>query len=374
MLEDFARHAKSCFGKDVIAVRYCMSWGAAAFNGALDIEPFLASDVFDALIAQPSYTHRIPAVAIGTRMPTASFHLNGKLFINEFDLRTYGGTAGREDELFTQGLSKATDFQMWQSTHHKVAGQMIAQRMGWWYCDMSGTWFSPPEIAADIAAVRSQVAVAEAADGPLRNWRPSVAIAVDEDCMLLRNSMAHYYALDEYAIQNQMRVLAGSGVPYDTLVVGDLVRHPEVYARKKSASDTAEGYKIVFFADMHRRDEVRRSLLADLEGNGVKCVFFDPKKRMSPREFAAIVRAAGGYVPTRDGLQVDMSGVFLSVHALRGGHYDFRLPAPMSVVNMKDGSVAANGPVLPLDVVAGETCWFRCYDYINALEEGAVPR
>ena len=353
VLEDFARHAKACFGKDVIAVRYCMSWGAAAFNGALDVEPFLASDVFDALVAQPSYTHRIPGVAIGTRMPTASFHLNGKLFINEFDLRTYGGTAGREDELFTQGLSKATDFQMWQSIHHKLAGQMIAQRMGWWYCDMSGAWFSPPEIVADIAQVRAQAA--EGAAAPVRRWRPSAAVAIDEDGMLLRNSMAHYYALDEYAIQNQLRVLAGSGVPYDTFVLGDLLRRPEAF----DPPGPAEGYRIVFFADMHRRDAARRKMLADLAARNVKCVFFDPKKRISPREFAALVREAGGYVPARDGLQVDMNGEFLSVHALKGGHYDFRLPGPMIVRNMKDGSLAADGPTLALDVVAGETCWFR---------------
>ena len=356
-LEDFARHAKACFGKDVIAVRYCMSWGAAAFNGALDIEPFLASDVFDALIAQPSYTHRIPGVAIGTRMPTASFHMNGKLFINEFDLRTYGGTAGREDELFTMGLSKAIDFPMWQSIHHKVAGQMIAQRMGWWYCDMSGTWFSPPEIVADIAEVRSQVAAAEGVGAPTRGWRPPVAIAVDEDGMLLRNSMTYYYALDEYAIQNQMRILAGSGVPYDTIVLNDLIRHPETYVAGKDG-DMARRYRVLFIADMHRIDATRRKLLNDLEKCGVKVVFFDPKKRISAREFAEIVREAGGYVPTRAGLQVDMNGNFLSVHALKGGHYDFKLPRPMKVRNMKDNSLATDGATLPLDVVAGQTCWF----------------
>ena len=109
---------------------------------------------------------------------------------------------------------------------------------------------------------------------------------------------------------------------------------------------------------MHHIDAVRRKLLDDLGKCGVEVVFFDPKKRISARKFAEIVREAGGYVPTKDGLQVDMSGVFLSVHALKGGHYDFKLPLPMKVRNLKDGSFAVNGTMLPLDVVAGETCWF----------------
>ena len=351
VLEDFARHVKACFGKDILAIRYCMSWGAAAFNGALDLGPFLYGDAFDALVAQPSYTHRIPGVAIGLRMPLSSFHRNGKLFIHEFDLRTYGGSHGREDELFTQGLSKATDFPMWQSIHHKLAGQMIAQRMGWWYCDMSGAWYSPPEIVRDIGEVHRQVLGAEGAGETWRTWRPSVAVAIDEEGMLLRNSIAHYYALDEYAIQNQLRVLAGSGVPYESFVLRDFLKTPP------------KGYKVVFFVDVYRRDAARAKLIADLRAQGVTCVFADPKNPLSPQAFADLVRKAGGYVPARDGLQVDMNSGFISVHALKGGRYEFRLPAPGSVYNMKDGSFVANGDRFVLDVVAGETCWFRVGPY-----------
>jgi hypothetical protein len=157
MQEDLARHVKSCFGKDIVVGRYCMGWGAHAFNTALDLDPFILGDAIDYLVAQPSYSHRTPGVSIGMRIPTRSFHQHGKLFVNEFDLRTYGGVHGSEVELRVLGLSQATDFAMWQSIHHKVAGQMIAARMGWWYLDMSGTWFSPPEIVRDIADVHKAV-------------------------------------------------------------------------------------------------------------------------------------------------------------------------------------------------------------------------
>ena len=349
MQEDLARHIRGCFGKEVVIGRYCMGWGTAAFNGALDLDPFVLSKDVDFLVAQPSYSHRVPGVAIGARIPTRSFHRHGKLFVNEFDLRTYGGVHGGESELRVLGLSQATDFPMWQSSYRKLAGQMIAQRMGWWYLDMSGTWFSPPEIVRDIGLVQSQVLAAEAVGKAHAEWRPSVAVAVDEAGMLLRNSIGHYYSSEEKTLQEQVRVISGSGVPYDMWLADDFVRRPEL----------ALGYRVVVFSDMHYRDAKRRALLERLGKAGIACVFLDPSERVAPAAFAELVRKAGGYVPTRPGLQVDMNGNFLSVHALRGGRFDFELPRACVVRNMKDGKIAAEGKTLKLDLLAGETCWFE---------------
>ena len=344
--EDIARHIRRQFGKNIVVGRYCMSWGAAMFNGALDLDPFLLSDSIDFLVAQPSYTHRLPAVAIGSRIPTRSFHDNGKLFVNEFDLRTYGGFHGGETEQMVLRLSQAQDFPMWQSIHHKLAGQMMAQRMGWWYCDMSGLWFSPPEIVQDIADVNALVLGAERADG----WRPSVAVATDEAGLLLRNGISHYYCGPEGRILDQIRSFASSGVPYDSCLVDDFLRHPE----------HAEPYRVIFFNGMHHRDAKREALLRRLAAKGVKCVFLSAAEPVSPMDFLRIVREAGGYVPARYGLEVDMNGSFVSVHALRGGRFDFILPRRCTVTNLKSGKVEVrDAEMLPLDLIAGETCWFR---------------
>ena len=82
---------------------------------------------------------------------------------------------------------------------------------------------------------------------------------------------------------------------------------------------------------------------------------------LTPRLFNRIVRESGGYVPcVRPGLQVNMNGSFVSVNALDNGRYDFRLPFPCRVVNLKTGLPAkVKGDVLPLGLVAGETCWFQ---------------
>ena len=82
---------------------------------------------------------------------------------------------------------------------------------------------------------------------------------------------------------------------------------------------------------------------------------------LTPRFFNRLVREAGGYVPVAGGgkLQVDMNGDFVSVVALDNGHYDFRLPFPCRVVNLKTGKpVATSDGILPLDLTAGETRWY----------------
>ena len=347
--EKIARRLRRAFGKDIVVGRYCMGWGTAAFNGALDLWPFVQSKDIDFLVAQPSYATRIPGVPLGARIPTRSFHEHGKLFVNEFDLRTYGGVAGNESELRVLGLSQATDFPMWQTIFRKCAGQMLAQRMGWWYLDMSGCWFSPPEIAKDMGEVLRCVLSAEAADASGSGWSPSVAVAMDERGMLLRNSIAHYYSSESKEALAQVRRLSGAGVPFDLWMADDFAERPEL----------ALGYKLVVFSEMHGPDAKRRKMLETLSKAGVATMFLDPKRHLSPEKFAESVRKVGGYVPSQYGLLVDMNGRFLSVHAMRGGHYDFTLPRECAVVNAKTGSrVEVRGRTLPLDLLAGETCWF----------------
>lgn len=350
MQEDLARHIRKCFGKDIVIGRYCMGWSTAAFNSALDLDPFVTGCDIDYLVAQPSYSHRTPGVAIGSRIPTRTFHENGKLFVNEFDLRTYGGVHGGEAELRVLGLSQATDYPMWLSVHHKLAGQMLAQRMGWWYLDMSGRWFSPPEIAKDIAEVHSRVleVMAEEPAG----WRPSVAIAIDEQGMLMRNSIGRYYSSADNNLQDQIRSFAASGVPVEAVMADDFARNPVL----------GERYKVVFFSNLDRADPVRKKMLSHLEGKGVKCVFLSPEKPLTPAQFAETAKAAGAYVPAEYGLQVDMNGNFVSLHALRNGRYSFRLPRKCKVVNMKTGKTVKNGTALELDMTAGETRWYRLLD------------
>jgi hypothetical protein len=81
---------------------------------------------------------------------------------------------------------------------------------------------------------------------------------------------------------------------------------------------------------------------------------------LTPKFFNRLVREKGGYVPVEGGLQVDMNGDFISVNALDTGRYDFKLPFPCTVENLKTSSpVETDGKTLRLDLVAGETRWYQ---------------
>ena len=109
------------------------------------------------------------------------------------------------------------------------------------------------------------------------------------------------------------------------------------------------------------RFEDDNSIAIAMRRDGIcRRIYISAPGGMSPGFFNRIVRHAGGYAPVNAGcLQVNMNGDFISVHALKAGRYDFKLPFPCKVTNVKSGKEepAANG-ILPLNMTAGQTCWF----------------
>jgi len=81
---------------------------------------------------------------------------------------------------------------------------------------------------------------------------------------------------------------------------------------------------------------------------------------LTPEIFQRVVREAGAYLPVDvPGLMVAMNGDFISIHALKGGRYEFKLPFPCKVVNVasKQREPSDDG-YLHLNLTPGETCWF----------------
>ena len=101
--------------------------------------------------------------------------------------------------------------------------------------------------------------------------------------------------------------------------------------------------------------------VASLDEKGWRGVYICAPGGVSPGLFNRLAREGGAYVPVeKSGLQVDMNGNFISVHGLSAGRYDFRLPFPCKVTNMKSGQAQPLlGDVMRLDMDAGETCWFK---------------
>ena len=351
-LEDFSRAAKKEFGKPIIAVRWCM----LPFNGnaaaSYDIGSFVRSDAVDVIVPQPTYTQRLPALAQGVRLPCASLHRHGKMMWFEFDLRTYAALEGwAQSVVATKGLGQSDDLCMWKTVFRKHAGIMTAQRMGWWLYDMAGGWFYPGEIVDDVGEVF--VFCRELGKARPSPWHPDLALVVDE------TALASYGRKDGPKVPDgptlvmlQWPRTALAGVPYDFLLAEDLYASPEIAGR----------YKAISLCAFNAPDSRQKALMDKIAAYGVKTFVVQPGG-YSPEFLNRFAREAGCYVATRPGgVQVDMNGDFVSVHCINPGHYDFMLPFPAKVMNARSGlEEKAPGGVLPLELSAGETCWFRLY-------------
>ena len=82
---------------------------------------------------------------------------------------------------------------------------------------------------------------------------------------------------------------------------------------------------------------------------------------LTPDYYHHLAMESGAYVPTDGhGLEIDMNGNFISVHCLRSGRYDIRLPFAADVLNLKTGkTVATSAKTVKADLEAGETRWYQ---------------
>ena len=249
-VEEFAQTAKAAFGKDIIAVRWSQGAHGGTMVSAYDVVPFLRSKYVDALVAQPSYSRRTPGLATRPRLPLTSFHNAGKLFIHEFDLRTWPRISPGETELRVIGLSNAVDKEMWSALHRKMSGQMIANRMGYWYLDMGGGWYEHPDIVADAAAAKAMMKQLNTTEA--NNFYPAAAFVIDDENCMRRNFIGKYYSSAvDHELDVQMTILSSSGVPFDVVFLSDLLKSPAL----------ARTYSTLIFAQMYQIDAKRQKLL-----------------------------------------------------------------------------------------------------------------
>ena len=252
--EDFARAFKQELGKDAIAIRWCMS----PFSGAKDITAFAFSDVLDICIPQPGYEIRRPGMATDAKLPFSSFNLHGKMYWNEFDLRTYGAleTWAASGVVATKGLGQSDDFAMWQTVYRKHAGVMIARNCGYWFYDMGGGWFSPYEITDDIRTV-GQIE-ARLLNNEASKWRPSVAVIVDEEGV---PSKRRPFITNIF--RRQLTLFAASGVPYDYYLAEDVLRNPSLL----------KDYRTICLAHFRSFDQRRTSFVNAVANEGRTLIF-----------------------------------------------------------------------------------------------------
>ena len=269
MADKIGEYARELFGKDVFTMRWCMGAYTGGPGASLDIYDFLTHQKFDILVAQSPYNFRPPSSPSIQPLPLDSFHLHGKLYTNEFDIRTWNAAPAWEKEIMSISWGLMIDFPMWQAANRKLAGAMFAMDMGFWYLDMAPGWFNHPQILEDIrqtAEIGNRLFAM-----PPSNWHPDVAFVIDDDGMFLRNLPSPEWMMDITMLtQQQMYLLGVSGVPFARYCLSDLMNNPEL----------AQSFKVLVFSSMYHIDNKRLAFLNKLKNNNRTLIFLSGTGRL----------------------------------------------------------------------------------------------
>ncbi len=269
MAGEIGEFAKKLIGKEVFTMRWCMGPYSGNPGASLDIYDFLTNQKFDILVAQSSYNLRPPSSPSVTLLPLDSFHLHGKLYTNEFDIRTWNAAPSWEKEIMSISWGLMIDYQMWQAANRKLAGAMYAADMGFWYLDMAPGWFNDKELLSDIKEVAETGN--ELFNMPPANWQSDVAFVIDDDGMFQRNLPSPEWMFDmTMLVQTQLLQLGGSSVPFSRYCLNDLIANP----------DLAKKFKVLVFASMYHIDSKRLALLNRLKNSNRTLIFLSGTGRL----------------------------------------------------------------------------------------------
>ncbi|MCF6176567.1 MAG: beta-galactosidase [Victivallaceae bacterium] len=253
--EQFAIKAKVAMGKDVLAFKYLMGNHSGAYNSNWTMNQFLTSKVFDITTPQPSYTKRDPGKSYRFGQEFKSYSLNNKMVVGELDIRTY--LRNRKSELMTTKLGRFESYKMWQSGLRKLTGPMIAHGAGYWFFDIHWGFFRK-EIAQDIA---DDLKVYQQQLDLMIKKKPAkirdLLVVLDEESLYWTTlgSKRHLYELNVANLE-QISVLGNSGVPFDYIIMDDLIRYPELIDK----------YRVFVFTESFKQDPARRKIYARLKG------------------------------------------------------------------------------------------------------------
>jgi len=267
--DEIGEYARKLIGKDVFTMRWCMGAYSGGPGASLDIYDFLTNQKFDILVAQSPYNFRPPSSPSTQPLPFDSFHLHGKLYTNEFDIRTWNAAPSWEKEIMSITWGLMIDFQMWQAANRKLAGAMFAQDMGFWYLDMAPGWFNHPQLLEDIKETAK--AGKNIFTQTPSKWQPDTAFVIDDDGMFLRNLPSPEWMMDITMLtQQQLYVLGCSGVPFARYSLNDMIANPEL----------AKKFKVLIFSSMYRIDNKRLSLLNELKNSNRTLIFLSGTGRL----------------------------------------------------------------------------------------------
>lgn len=217
-------------------------------SGHLDARRVFDSPDIDFLMSPPNYWYRNPGEASTFMSATDSLRRRGKLWLDESDHRTHLTNPGA-------GYGRAENLAETRGVFWRELAQVLTKRAAVSWFDMSGGWFSDPQILADLGRGR---AIADEALAARRPFSPEICVLVDPQSFYWMRPTPANAAL----VLHQVATMPQSGAPWDFCLLDDL------------AGGRLPDYKLYVFLNAFYVEPARREAIrAKLRRNGATALF-----------------------------------------------------------------------------------------------------
>ncbi len=202
----------------------------------------------DFLMSPPNYWYRRPCEAATFMSATDSLRLRGKLWLDESDHRTHLSDPGA-------GYGRAETLEETLGVFWRELAEVVAKRAAVSWFDMSGGWFSHPQV---LGAMGRGQAVMRESLRQRKPFAPQVGVFVDPQSFYWMRPTDANAAL----VLNQVVVMPQAGAPWDFLLLDDI------------GSKFVPDYKLyVFLNAFYVTAAQREAIHGKLKRNGATAVF-----------------------------------------------------------------------------------------------------
>ncbi|MCX6898368.1 MAG: beta-galactosidase [Verrucomicrobia bacterium] len=248
----FARIAREATAGKALVGTYYAYLSAHGINqqdsGHLAARRVFDSPDIDFLMSPPNYWYRKPGEAATFMSATDSLRMRGKLWLDESDHRTHLTEPGA-------GYGRASTLEETLGVFWREFAEVLTKRAAVSWFDMSGGWFSHPEILADMCRA---AAIAKTSLPRRKPFAPEIGVFVDPESFYWMRSTTANSAL----VLNQIATMPQSGAPWDFCLLSDIgdARLPD--------------YKLYVFLNAFRVDAARReAVIRKLKRNNATALF-----------------------------------------------------------------------------------------------------
>jgi hypothetical protein len=217
-------------------------------SGHLAAQRVFDSPDIDFLMSPPNYWYRKPSEACTFMSASDSMRLRGKLWLDESDHRTHLTDPGA-------GYGRASTLEETRGVYWRELAEVLTKRAAVSWFDMSGGWFSHPQILADV---QRGYRIMQESLPERKPFAPEIGVFVDPESFYYMRPTTANAALDLH----QVVTMPQSGAPWDFCLLADIgdARFPD--------------YKLYVFLNAFRIDPARREAIhRKLKRNGATALF-----------------------------------------------------------------------------------------------------